>query len=168
VVTLDRLESLLEAEAQGYAAFLTRLPLKLALIKKGQVAPLETFVAREAEEQQKLRQLERERIAVSSEVAHDLGLPADATLAEILPKVPADRRARLGVLRDRLITQSEKLKEGNERCDLLLRASLDFIKYSLEVIGTILNPEERLADMIYGPGESGPAKSGSVLLNRTA
>lgn len=165
---LARLEEILEAEAQGYSAFVTRLPLKTALIKKGQLAALEAFLARESEEQQKLRGLERERIEISAAVAVELGLPPGATLAQILEKLPEPRREKLSGLRERLIDQSRKLKEGNERCEILLQASLDFVKYSLEVIGAILNPEERLADMLYGPEVPGPAKSGSVLLDRTA
>lgn len=165
---LARLEELLEAEAQGYSAFVTRLPLKTALIKKGQLAALEAFLAREAEEQQKLRALERERADVSAAVAAQLGLPPDATLAQVIAGLPAGQRSKLSTLRDRLIEQSRRLQEGNERCEILLQASLEFVKYSLELIGTILNPEERLADMLYGPEVPGPAKSGSVLLNRTA
>lgn len=163
-----RLEEILEAEAQGYSAFVTRLPLKTALIKKGQLAALEAFLAREAEEQHKLRQLERERTEISAGVAERLGLAPGVALAQIIDRLPAGQRARLAILRDRLIEQSQKLKDGHERCEILLQASLEFVKYSLELIGTILNPEERLADMLYGPEVPGPAKSGSVLLNRTA
>ena len=165
---IARLEEILEAEAQGYSAFVTRLPLKTALIKKGQLAALEAFHAREADDQVKLRNLERARTEVSSAIAARHGLTPDATLAQILEKLPTEQRFKLSSLRDRLIEQSMKLKEGNERCEILLHASLEFVKYSLELVGTILNPEERLADMLYGPEVPGPAKFGSVLLNRTA
>jgi len=165
---ITRLEELLEAEAQGYSAFVTRLPLKIALIKKGNVAALETFLAREVDDQQKLRQIERERTAASAQVAISVGLRPDAPLADILEKLPAHSRSKLDTQRHRLLEQTLKLREGNERCEILLRASLDFIRYSLELIGSILNPEERLADMLYGPETPGPSKSGSVLLNRTA
>ncbi len=165
---IARLEEILEAEAQGYSAFVTRLPLKTALIKKGQLAALEAFLAREADEQCKLRQLERERTEISASIAESLGLAPGTTLTQILAKLPPEQRSRLSILRERLLDQSAKLQDGNERCEILLNASLEFVKYSLELIGTILNPEERLADMLYGPEVQGPAKSGSVLLNRTA
>ncbi|MBM3266024.1 MAG: flagellar protein FlgN [Candidatus Sericytochromatia bacterium] len=163
-----RLESILEAEAKGYSAFLTRLPLKLALIKRGQVASLERFLAREAEEQQKLRAFERDRAVASAELAAEIGLPTGAPLSDIIDRLPAASRVRLAKLREALLERAARLREGNERCELLLSTSLEFVKYSMEVIGSILNPEERLADMLYGPEQEGPAKSGSVLLNRTA
>ena len=164
-----RLEKLLEAEASSYDAFVTRLPLKLALIKKGQVGPLAQFLAREEEAQRALRILERERIALSCSLNASLGLPKDASLAQALPLMP-DREAavRLEALAKRLVTVAKRLKEGHERCRILLEASLDFVRFSMEVYARLLNPQERLADMLYGPAATGAQVTGISLLNRSA
>jgi hypothetical protein len=167
-INLDRLEQLLEAESQGYLAFVTRLPLKQALIRRGQTTALQAFLAREADDQGKLRKLELERTAMARAVAYELGLPPEAPLLQIIDRVPPDRRTRLASLRESLMERANRLREGNALCELLLGASLEFVKYSMELIAGILNPEERLADMIYGPDETGSTRSGSVLLNRTA
>lgn len=165
----SRLEAILEAEVSAYSAFVTRLPLKIALIKKGQAAPLAQLLDREEEEQRALRKLERDRIASARSLNLSLGLPGDATLATAIEKMD-DRAAaaRLETLSGRLVSLARRLKQGHDRCRILLEASLDFVRYSMEVYARLLNPQERLADMLYGPASTASGASGVSLLNRSA
>lgn len=165
----SRLEEILAAEASGYASFVTRLPLKIAVIQRREIAALQQLLARETEEQRKLRGLERERLAEAARLNHALGLPGDAPLAAMLSRLP-DRAAaeRLRALGDRLGDLAWRLKAGNERCGILLRAGLEFVRFSMEFYARFLNPDERLADMLYGPAAVGAGVSNVSLMNRSA
>ncbi len=165
----SRLERILAAEASGYASFVTRLPLKIAIIQKREIAALQQLLARESEEQRKLRKLEQERLEESARLNGTLGLPADAPLAATLGRIP-DRAAaeRLRALGDRLGDLARRLKEGDEHCGILLRAGLEFVRFSLEFYARFLNPDGRLADMLYGPAAVGTGVSNVSLMSRSA
>ncbi len=165
----SRLERILAAEAAGYASFVTRLPLKIAVIQRREIVALQQLLSRETEEQHKLRGLERDRLEEAARLNHGLGLPGDAPLAATLSRIP-DRSAaeRLGALGDRLGDLARRLKVGNERCGILLGAGLEFVRFSMEFYARFLNPDERLADMLYGPAAVGTGVSNVSLMSRSA
>lgn len=132
---LKRLEEVLRAEGNTYAGFCTRLPLKVELIKRNQVKQLERIVQQEEAQIQALSNFDRERQSVISEISRALAL-REGTLEELLRRVEPAWHQRLAPLGERLKTLAKKLQDGNWYCDQLLKAAVDYIDYSVNIIAS--------------------------------
>lgn len=130
---LNRLEEVLRAEGNTYATFCTRLPLKVELIKRNQVAQLERIVQQEEAQIRALSSLERERQTIISELSKQLQL-GESTLDEILNHIDPIWRPRLAPEGERLKTLAKKLHDGNWYCEQLLATALDYVDYSIRMI----------------------------------
>lgn len=157
---LGALESLLSDELSAYTHLVNRLPFKLALIKKNRAAQLERLMAQEAEEMEALSGHERRRAEVMEAIAGMLPQPA-ATLRELLAQITGPRQARLATLGSELRAKVADLQAGNETCRELLRLSIDYATYTLDLIAQAAAPE----GMTY---DGSVAQAPSLLLDRRA
>lgn len=157
---LTELESLLRDELTAYSHLVSRLPFKLALIKKNRATQLERLMAQEAEEMEVLSGLDRKRAEVSQAIARMMPLPADS-LKELLPQLSPDWQTRLAPLGEELRAKVQDLQAGNETCRELLRLSIDYASYTLDLIAQAATPE----GMVY---DGSVAQAPSLLLDRRA
>lgn len=157
---LGELESLLSDELSAYTHLVNRLPFKLALIKKNRAAQLERLMAQEAEEMQVLAGIERQRAAIMTALSAQLPAPV-ATLRELLAQLSGARAERLGKLGDELRAKVADLQAGNQTCRELLRLSIDYATYTLDLIAQAAAPE----GMTY---DGSVAQAPSLLLDRRA
>ena len=154
---LAELESLLRDELSAYTHLVNRLPFKIALIKKNRAAQLERLMAQEASEMEVLDGLERRRAEVSAAIAQHLPQPAQ-TLREMLPQLSAAWRERIAPVGDELRAKVSELQAGNGTCRELLRLSIDYAAYTLDLIAQAATPD----GMVY---DGSVAQAPSLLLD---
>ena len=166
--TLEVFENCLEQEIRAYEGFLARLPLKLALMRRAQVAPLQALIAREESDRRTLLELEARRKEAAARLAARTGLPEDASLRVFAARIGGEGARRLLDLRERWNSVIVRLQAGQETLGMLTQASLDYVGFSLGLFSKALNPEAQLADMTYGGVPGGVGRAASSLLDRTA
>ncbi|MNY00166.1 hypothetical protein D3C86_1326490 [compost metagenome] len=95
-------------------------------------------------------------------------LPAgtEPSLSGILPHLTPDWRARLAPLGDRLREQVGALREGHETCKILLKASLEYVDITMQLVSRTVANAQPL--MYGGADEETPLHSPSLLLDRRA
>jgi len=157
---LTELESLLRDELSAYTHLVNRLPFKIALIKKNRSAQLDRLMAQEAGEMEVLSGLDLRRTEVSRAIAQQLAQPTQ-TLKDLLLQLPESWRNRLAPLGDELRAKVEDLQAGNQTCKELLRLSIDYAAYTLEVIAQAATPD----GMVY---DGSVSQAPSLLLDRRA
>ncbi len=157
---LAELESLLRDELSAYTHLVNRLPFKIALIKKNRATQFERLIAQESGEMEVLNGLERQRAEVSEAIARILPLPA-RTLNEMLPQIPVAWQERLAPLGSELRARVADLQAGNQTCRDLLRLSIDYAAYTLDLIAQAATPE----GMVY---DGSVAQAPSLLVDRRA
>lgn len=163
---LTALERTMRDEVAAYTVLVNRLPFKTALIRKNRVDQLEFMTRQEEGELKHLTALESERAAVVHELSSALGLEGEPALSGILPGLCAEWQAKLGPLGDRLKELALALRSGNDTCQILLRASLEYIDFTMQMVGdAVANAQPT----VYGGGLAEPdANSPSLLLDRRA
>jgi flagellar biosynthesis/type III secretory pathway chaperone len=157
---LAELESLLRDELSAYTHLVNRLPFKIALIKKNRAAQFERLIAQESGEMQVLDGLERQRAEVSEAIARMLPQPA-RTLNEMLPLIAPAWRERLAPLGSELRAKVDDLQAGNQTCRDMLRLSIDYAAFTLDLIAQAATPE----GMVY---DGSVAQAPSLLVDRRA
>jgi hypothetical protein len=163
---LDQLEQTLGQQVAGLTAIKNWLPRKLELIKGHRLQELEAFNAREEEQVTRLSQAESQRQVLLGLLARDLGLAAPPTLAELIGLVPAPYAERLQARREQLQTLTEQIREGQRTQAELLRVSLDFVHYSMDVFAQLATAAPAQG---YGhAGDVAAPTTASWLVNRKA
>lgn len=161
---LSRLESILREEVSAYAALVSRLPFKIALIKKNRVEQLERMVGQEETEQKRLFELGAARVACVQDLITTMPAGTSCTLSGILPHLGATWRRTLQELGEQLAQLVSALREGQATCTILLRTSLEFVDFTMQIVGrAMVNAQPAL----YG-SEPAPAYAPSILLDRRA
>lgn len=163
---LMALERLLRDEVAAYTVLVNRLPFKTALIRKNRVEQLEHMTRQEEAELKRLTELERDRAQTVRQLVAALDTDAEPALAAILPRLAPEWQATLRPLGDRLKELAGALRTGNETCQILLRASLEYIDFTMQMVG---NAVANAQPNVYGGGMTEPeVNSPSLLLDRRA
>ncbi|MDB5095595.1 MAG: hypothetical protein JWM80_16 [Cyanobacteria bacterium RYN_339] len=136
-VHLDQLELVLGQQIAGLTAIKNWLPRKLELIKGHRLGELEAFNLREEEQVTRLSQAESQRQVLLGLLARDLELAAPPTLDELTKLVPAPYGERLAAKREQLKALTEHIREGQVLQEELLRVSLEFVHYSMDVFAKL-------------------------------
>jgi hypothetical protein len=163
---LDQLDLILGQQVAGLTAIKNWLPKKVELIKSHRLAELEAFNQREEEQVVRLQQAESQRQVILGLIARELELTRTPSLAELVELAPAGARERLAARRDALSALSEQIKTGQALVDQLLRVSLDFVHYSMDVFAQLANARPKTG---YGSDDfAAPPPAASWLVNRHA
>jgi hypothetical protein len=136
---LDQLELVLAQQVAGMTALKNWLPRKIELIKGNRLAELEAFNQREEEQVGRLQQAEAQRQVLLGLIAMELGLPnGGATpLSELLPHVDGPARDRLAERGNQLASLVQQLKDGQAVVSELLRVSLQYVHYTMDVFAQL-------------------------------
>jgi hypothetical protein len=163
---LDQLELVLAQQIAGLTSVKNWLPRKLELIKTHKLPELEAFNRREEEQVSRLTQAESQRQVLLGLLARELGLDATPTLGELMALVGPEYAERLALRRDQLTALTDQIREGQALTNELLRVSLDFVHYSIDIFAKLA-----VATPAGGYGGSGDVLAtpvSSFLVNRTA
>lgn len=154
------LEAILRDEVAIYSTLVNRLPFKLALIRKNRIEQLDRLTQQEEADLKRLSKLERERAACVAELIPQLGSGVSPRLSAFLPMVPGAWRERLAPLGEKLRHHIEALREGHETAKVLLKASLDYVDLTMNLVGqAVANAQPAM----YGGAPS--VQSPSLLLD---
>lgn len=163
---LDQLDQILGQQVAGLTALKLSLPKKIELVKSHRLAELEAFNKREEEQVVRLQQAESQRQVILAMIARDLGLAHVPSLAELTELAPAGPRERLAARRDQLATLADQIKSGQALVDQLLRVSIDFVHYSMDIFAQLANARPKTG---YGDDDfAAPVASASWLVNKHA
>ncbi|HEY9722665.1 MAG TPA: flagellar export chaperone FlgN [Oscillatoriaceae cyanobacterium] len=134
---LDQLELVLANQVAGLTALCNWQLRKIELIKGRRVQDLAAFVQREEEQVARLQQAESQRQALMGLLALEMGLDAAMPLSELLPHLPEAYQERLGKRREQLRALVEKLREHQPLINELLRVSLDYVHFSMDIFAKL-------------------------------
>ncbi len=163
---LDQLDQVLGQQVAGLTTIKLSLPKKIELVKAHRLADLEAFNKREEEQVVRLQQAESQRQVLLSLIARDLGLDRTPSLAELVELAPTGARERLAARRDQLNTLAAQIKSGQALVDQLLRVSIEFVHYSMDIFAQLANARPKTG---YGGDDfAAPEASASWLVNKHA
>lgn len=164
---LDQLDLVLGQQVAGLTAIKNWLPRKIELIKAHRLAELEAFNRREDEQVTRLGQAESQRQVLLGLLALEFELPSTPTLEELIRLVPEAYQAKLHTRRDQLVALTQQIQDGQRLANDLLRVSLEFVHYSMDVFAQLATAAP--AAGYGGSGDSlAPTVGSSWLVNRTA
>lgn len=163
---LTALETALRDEVAAYTVLVNRLPFKIALIRKNRVSQLENLTRQEEAEIKRLAELERCRIQAMRELRRLISNDVNSTLSGLLGHVPLGWRDRLAGLGESLRKLARELHDGHETCQVLLRASLEYVDFTMQLVASTLAQSQ--SDVYGGTFSDGERRSPSILLDRRA
>ncbi|MCX7923032.1 MAG: flagellar protein FlgN [Clostridia bacterium] len=155
---LNELISVLEQEIKVYESILQIARNKTSIIIEGKVAELENIVKIEQSLVLQMGRLENIRENLVEKISTNIGInSSDLTISELVNHVKGNEVQKLVTCQDSLNNIITDIKNTNEVNSKLIKNSLDYIDFSLNVmtnIGTTSNN--------YGStGESGDSKKRS-------
>jgi flagellar biosynthesis/type III secretory pathway chaperone len=111
-------------------------------VLEGQMEDLERSIREKGTLVEEMAGHEQARAGTAGRLANELGLPGDASLADIAHHVDNESAASLMEIRCRLSFLAGRLKDSNESNLRLMRKSLASVKDSLRQLrGSVLGPE---------------------------
>ncbi len=156
---IKQLTQVLNQENEIYDTLAKLSNNKTQVIVEGKVQDLDSIVKIEQSLVLKISKLEQQREEVVEIMCNQLGIkPEEITISEILKLAANDEGKELKNCQDNLRATLNGLKEKNELNSKLLKNSLDYIDFSLNMmtsIGTINNNYE-------STGGSGDSKKRSI------
>ena len=165
----EQLDQVLGQQIAGMTAVKNWLPRKIELIKAHRLQELEAFVQREEEQANRLTQAESQRQVLMGLLAREFNLPpreTALTLGELIALAPAPYAERFEARRQALAVLAAQIGEGHRRLDALLRVSMDYVHYTLDIFARLATAAP--AAGYGGTGDVMPASNASWLVNRTA
>jgi len=162
----EQLDQVLGQQVAGLTAVKNWLPRKVEIIKKHRLGELEAFVRREEEQATRLMHAESQRQVLLGLLAREFDLPPAPTLNDLIAVAPAPYAQRLAARRDHLAALAAQIKEGHRLLDELLRVSMDYVHYTLDIFARLATTTPATG---YGSGGyATPTSTGSWLVNRSA
>ncbi|NTV89040.1 MAG: flagellar protein FlgN [Clostridiales bacterium] len=142
----DRLIDVVDREAGIYSDILKISENKTNIIVEGKVSELENLISLEQSMIVRMGKLEDEREALVEKLARQLQVePADITVSSLREKLGTDHAERLDGSRSKLLGVMEKVKEVNGLNNKLIKNSLDYIEFSINLLANTA-----VAGNIYG------------------
>ncbi|ANB60193.1 flagellar protein FlgN [Anoxybacteroides amylolyticum] len=106
---------------------------KTEVLKKGDTDALMTIVKEEQKILAMINQMEKKRMELMTDFAHDC-LAQDLTLTACIELAPSSEQVVLKRLQDQLLEVMAELKEVNELNQQLIEQSLQFVNMTLQLI----------------------------------
>lgn len=135
---LDRLVEILDQEAEVYSDLLQIAGKKKDLIVHGKVKDLDKLVKVEQAHIIHIGKLENQREDMINQICGELGLEkTDITVSELSGKVGRENAAKLNKSRLSILNTIEKLKNENDINSKLIKNSLEYIDFSLNILSSL-------------------------------
>jgi len=134
-VLIDGLISILNKETAMYVGILKLSKNKTDVIVRGKVTELESITSLEQKMILQLGKLEEEREKLVDAIAAEFDMKAsDITLTGLEKLLPKEQAGKLKVCRNKLPTVVKDLGEANGLNSKLIRNSLDYIDFSINIL----------------------------------
>lgn len=128
----------LDQEAKAYDDILKIAKNKTSIIVEGKVAELESIVKIEQTLVLQMSRIETMRENIVDKLSADLGLKAkDVTISELLKLIKGEEAAKLKESQVNMNNVLNDLKHTNEVNSKLIKNSLDFINFSINLISSV-------------------------------
>lgn len=163
---LEQLDLVLGQQVAGLTALRNWLPRKIELIKSNRQDELLAFTQREEEQVSRLQAAESQRTVLMGLIALELGLDASLPLSQLIPHLPVSHQERLAKRRDQLNNVVAALREGQIQADGLLRFSLEYVHFTMDVFAQLASAVP--AHSYGSSGDMSAPSSASWLVDRQA
>ena len=131
----DQLVQVMQALTSVHERFNEQAAKKEKAIQQGDMPELDAIMKAESPLIQQLRKLENTRMYLVQEWMRENGVVKEnITMDQLLPMFPGEQRGELQYWAERLMDEIGKLRERNERNQLLLQDSLKFVNMSLDAM----------------------------------
>lgn len=152
---VNELLDVLEQENRIYESFLKISKSKTNIIVEGKVSELENIVKLEQSLVLQVGRLETVREGLVEKLSAQLNIkPSEITVSELIKHVNKQSAGRLKVYQEKLSTVIGELKNSNDLNSKLIKNSLDFINFSINLV-----TEVGAANNNYGSsGQAGGSK----------
>lgn len=152
---INKLQDVLKLEGSIYEEMLEISDKKMKIIVDGKVSELENITKLEQMLILKLGKLENEREAIIENVARDMRRPSDdINISEIALRLDNSQSKALKETQINILNTINKLKASNEVNARLIKNSLDFIDFSINLYAST------------GANDSNYSNSGDVSSNK--
>ena len=137
---------ILDKEAEIYEALLKLSHEKTDVIVQGKVTELENITKVEQSMILRLAKLEENREKIVEKLSEEIGMDADSiTVTELEKVLPKDQSKELAECQKKLTGIFSDLKNSNDLNARLIKNSLDYINFSVNVLSNVGSPGD-----IYG------------------
>ena len=135
---INELINILEQEARVYEAVFKLSKNKTSVIVEGKVSELENMVKLEQSLVIQIGRLENLRESVAGALAEKLGMKnTELTLSELAKHLKGEQGNKLTEVQSRISGTLDELKGSNELNSRLIKNSLDFINFSINMIASV-------------------------------
>lgn len=135
---ITRLIDILDQEARLYDSILRLSKNKTNIIVEGKVAELEGMVKIEQSLILQMGKLESEREGIIESIAMNLSLePSEITISELTNCLQKDQADKLKLCQQKMTEILNQLKNTNEINSKLIKNSLDYIDFSINIISAV-------------------------------
>ena len=97
ILAVERLQSILDTQAEGYRRLLTSIDRQRDAIRRADLEAVPTIAEVQQKIVDRLRGLDERREVVGRDLAIELGLDAESTLKQLVESLPEERGDRLSV-----------------------------------------------------------------------
>ncbi len=108
IIALERLQSILDTQAEGYRRLLTSIDRQRDAIRRADLEAVPTIAEVQQKIVDRLRILDERREVAGRDLATELGLNPESTLKQLVESLPRDRG-------DRLLVRAAELRELVEK-----------------------------------------------------
>lgn len=148
-------QEILKKELTIYMQILSISQKKTDIIIKGKISELDMLVKEEQELISALGKLESSREEVIIKICEALNLKSsEVTMTDILEKLHPNQASALNVIRNKLLELTSELKTINDNNGKLIKNSLEFIDFSINVLSDAANPGNNYNSTGYSGGAS--------------
>ena len=156
ITAVNRIIEVLTKETLLYEEMLALSKNKTDIIVNGKVSELESITKLEQTMILKLSKLEDDREELADKLAVDLGLkPAEITLGGLISRLPEKLANELEGCCKKLPAILNKLKESNSLNSRLIKNSLDYINFSINILSSV------------GPSDNNYVNSGEAISSKS-
>jgi hypothetical protein len=161
---IQELIALIKEEEEVLKEFLKLLNLQKEYLMANQIEQFQGTVNHQEELIDRIKEIEKLRIAKVKEMAHAENLPEDeVTLTHLIEVTLGDASEELKILKLSLSGLVEKIRKANRVNEMLIKHSLNFIQKS---VGWMIDATE--VHRVYDPnGRTARQTGNNVMVNKT-
>lgn len=138
-ILIKKLKTILKDELNIYNIIKELSDKKKDIIISRKVSELDKITQIEQELILKLGQLEKLREKTINEILKELKINSDITISSILENINSKEKKELESIKNNLLSTLNEIKKKNELNNMLIRDSLEYINFNLNLITNTSN-----------------------------
>jgi len=157
---IDKIIDVLEQETAIYESILKISESKTNIIVEGKIAALENIIKLEQSLILKMRELEDKREELVSRLSEELNVDSsELTISEVSKHLQDEKASELKLKQEKMIGVLGSLKSSNELNSRLIKNSLDYIDFSINLLTAIDSGNNSYSDS----GKIGSSKNRNIV-----